>query len=126
MPRVVHFEIHASKPQQLVDFYSEVFGWKFQHMPEMKYWMIDNGEGPGINGGLTQRHGPKPPADAPVSTHVTVIDVANVDAAWSKALASGATAALPKMAIPHVGYAAYLRDPDNNLFGIFQADSGAH
>lgn len=126
MPRVVHFEIHASKPQQLVDFYSEVFGWNFRHIPEIQYWMIDNGEGPGINGGLMQRMGPKPPADAPVSTHVTVIDVANVDASWEKALASGATAALPKMAIPNIGYAAYLCDPDNNLFGIYQADSGAH
>ena len=26
---VVHFEIHASEPQKLIDFYSELFGWKF-------------------------------------------------------------------------------------------------
>ena len=125
MSRVVHFEIHASKPQQLVDFYSEVFGWKFTHMPQIQYWLIDNGEGPGINGGLLQRQGPKPDANAPVGTHVTVIDVKDIDAAWNKALASGAAAALPKMSIPNVGYAAYLRDPDNNLFGIYQADTSA-
>lgn len=27
---VVHFEIHASEPQQLIDFYSELLGWTFQ------------------------------------------------------------------------------------------------
>jgi predicted enzyme related to lactoylglutathione lyase len=123
MPRVVHFEIHASKPQQLVDFYSGVFGWKFNHMPQMNYWLIESGDGAGINGGLTQREGPKPPADAPVSTHITVVDVPNIDDYWKRALDAGATAALPKMAIPHVGYAAYLRDPDNNLFGLFQSDA---
>ena len=26
---VVHFEIHASEPQALIDFYSELLGWKF-------------------------------------------------------------------------------------------------
>ena len=94
-------------------------------MPQMNYWTIETGDGPGINGGLTQRQGPKPPADAPVSTHVTVIDVPDVDKFWTAATGAGATVALPKMAIPHVGYAAYLRDPDNNLFGLFQADGNA-
>ena len=26
---VVHFEIHASQPQALIDFYGELFGWTF-------------------------------------------------------------------------------------------------
>ena len=121
MPRVVHFEIHASKPQQLVDFYSEVFGWKFTHRADMQYWMIDSGEGPGINGGLLQRQGPKPEPGTPVSTHCTVIDVPDIDAYLMKAIGAGAKEALPKMDIPGVGYAAYILDPDNNVVGLFQA-----
>jgi predicted enzyme related to lactoylglutathione lyase len=27
MPRTVHFEIQASQPQALIDFYSTLFGW---------------------------------------------------------------------------------------------------
>jgi len=27
---VVHFEIHASEPQKLIDFYSALLGWQFQ------------------------------------------------------------------------------------------------
>jgi len=28
---VVRFEIHASEPQKLVDFYSDLLGWTFQN-----------------------------------------------------------------------------------------------
>ena len=67
---VVHFEIHASEPQRLVDFYSQLLGWKFTQFGDTPYWTIETGEGAignvagtaghGINGGLTQRRGPKP------------------------------------------------------------------
>ena len=64
---VVHFEIHASDPQRLIDFYSALLGWKFESYGggEQPYWVIDTGEGAigntaaqpglGINGGLTPR-----------------------------------------------------------------------
>jgi uncharacterized protein len=42
---VVHFEIHASEPQKLIDFYSNLLGWKFQDYGggEQPYWVIDTG-----------------------------------------------------------------------------------
>ena len=64
---VVHFEIHASEPQKLIDFYSGLLGWTFQDYGggDQPYWVIDTGEGAignvagepgmGINGGLTPR-----------------------------------------------------------------------
>ena len=32
---VVHFEIHASEPQLLIDFYTELFGWTFTQFGDM-------------------------------------------------------------------------------------------
>src|SRR6185436_8818079 len=76
---VVHFEIHASEPQKLIDFYSDLLGWTFQSYGggDQPYWVIDTGEGAignvagrpgmGINGGLTQRMGPRPEIGAPVN-----------------------------------------------------------
>ncbi|WP_248305401.1 hypothetical protein [Agromyces sp. H66] len=72
---VVHFEIHASEPQRLIDFYAALFGWRFTRAGEMEYWLIETGEGAvgvdepgrGINGGLTQREGPSPEPGAPVN-----------------------------------------------------------
>ena len=37
----------------------------------------------------------------------------------------GGTLALTKMAIPHVGWVAYVKDPDGNIFGLHQADPSA-
>jgi len=42
---VVHFEIHATDPQGLVDFYSGLFGWTFTRFGDATYWSIDTGEG---------------------------------------------------------------------------------
>ena len=86
---VVHFEIHASEPQQLIDFYSALFGWEFTQFGDVPYWSIATGEGAignvagqpgmGINGGLTQRMGPKPEVGAPIilSLGVAALVVAN-------------------------------------------------
>jgi uncharacterized protein len=37
---VVHFEIHASEPQKLIDFRSNLLGWTFQDYGggEQPYW----------------------------------------------------------------------------------------
>lgn len=64
MGRVVHFEIHASNPEKVVDFYTRLFGWrirKWEHK-SLEYWLVETGDGglPGINGGLLRRRGASP------------------------------------------------------------------
>ena len=58
MVQVTAFEIHASRPQVLVDFYSSLIDWRFRGGPD--YWRIDSGSGepPGRGGGLIPRRGP--------------------------------------------------------------------
>ena len=128
MPRPVHFEIHASDPATLSQFYEKVFAWKIQHMPQMNYWLLMTGDEktPGINGGMVQRRGPRPAAGASVNAFVCSIDVPSVDEYWNRAMKAGGSEALPKMAVPGVGYVAYIRDPDENIVGLFQPDKSAH
>jgi uncharacterized protein len=128
MPRPVHFEIHASDPPKLAKFYADVFGWKVNHMREMNYWLLMTGDEktPGINGGILQRRGAKPAEGACVNAFVCSIDVPSVDDYWKRALAAGATIAMPKMTIPGVGYVAYVKDPDENILGLYQTDKSAH
>ncbi len=38
---VVHVELISKEPEQSKKFYREVFGWRFQEMPEMNYAMRD-------------------------------------------------------------------------------------
>jgi predicted enzyme related to lactoylglutathione lyase len=123
---VVHFEIHGSDPERLVDFYSSLLGWSFQRFGEMPYWVIDTGEGSiaqgssghGINGGLTQRRGPAPEVGGPVNGCNVVVGVDDVDGLFAHGLELGGTEALAPADMPGVGRLAYLHDPDGNIFGL--------
>lgn len=127
MGRAVHFEIHASNPQQLVDFYTSLFGWHFHKWEGAEYWLISTGakDQPGVDGGLVPRRGPAAPEDAPVNAFVVTVDVADLDGDLAKALAAGGTVAVPKMPIPGVGWLAYIKDPDGNILGMMQSDQRA-
>ena len=47
---IVHVELHSADPAKTKQFYGEVFGWKFEEMPEMNYimWRAENAPGGGI------------------------------------------------------------------------------
>ncbi len=124
---VVHFEIHASEPQRLIDFYAELFGWTFTQFGEMSYWGIDTGEGAiamsapgrGINGGLTQRQGPAPEPGAQVNGCDFVVGVdGHVAARFRRGLELGGSEALPLADMSGIGRVGYLLDPDGNVFGL--------
>lgn len=125
MPRPVHFEIHAGDPDRAVAFYTAVFGWKFERWGDVPYWVITTGEGDGINGGLVPRVGPAPAESAPVHGFVNTIDVADLDAALGLVTESGGSLAWPKNPVPGVGWLAYVKDTEGNIFGMLQPDSAA-
>lgn len=121
MPRVVHFEISAGDPERAISFYEDVFGWKINKWEgPIEYWLVTTGakEEPGIDGGIMRREGS---AEHTVNT----IDVPDVDEYVEKIEKAGGAVTQPKMAIPGVGYAAYLKDTEGNTFGIMQNDPDA-
>ena len=130
MRRVIHFEIHAGDPQRAMNFYANLFDWKFQpYGPPDFYWLITTGEEgtPGINGGLVRRQGesPDPKAPIPVIAYVCTIDVENVDNTVAAVEKVGGSVALPKQAIPGLAWLAYLKDTEGNIFGVYQTDPNA-
>ena len=112
MPRVVHFEIYGKNPEKLIEFYTKVFGWKFEKWGPLDYWVIKTGEGPGIDGGLGTEKNPS----------VNTIDVTDVDEYLKKVKNAGGTEVTPKMTMPGIGYFAYFKDPQGNIFGIMKDD----
>jgi predicted enzyme related to lactoylglutathione lyase len=129
MGRAVHFEIQASDPQALIDYYGGLFGWSFTKWEGGEYWLIDTGDAakPGINGGLLPRRGPAPEGMAAVNAFVITVDVDDIDAALAKAVGGGggAVVCVPKMAVPGIGWLGYVKDPDGNIFGMMEADAKA-
>jgi predicted enzyme related to lactoylglutathione lyase len=129
MSRVVHFEIHASQPQTLMDFYAGLFGWSFTKWEgPADYWLIETGpsDQPGINGGLLPRRGPAPlPEMPPVNAFVCTVEIPSLEKALSQSIALGGTVMLPKTPIPGVGWLVYVKDPDGNMFGLLLPDQQA-
>ena len=126
MPRVVHFEIHAADPNRAVKFYESLFGWTFQKWEgPMEYWLVTTGpnDQPGINGGLVQRQGDID--GQAVIAYVCTVDVENLDASVQAAVDNGGQIALPKMPIPGMGWLAYCKDTEGNIFGMMQGDPNA-
>ena len=121
MPRVIHFELTADDPERATQFYSKVFGWQIQKWEgPQDYWLITTGEvgTPGIDGAMMRRGD----FSAPV---VNTIDVPSVDEFVAKITANGGSVVAPKMPIPGIGYFAYCKDTEGNIFGVMQNDPSA-
>ncbi len=127
MSRVVHFEIHAENPARASQFYISVFGWAIQKMGDLDYWLITTGVPgqPGIDGGLFPRRGPAPIEPNPISAFVCSIDVENMDMALGMVVTAGGTVVVPKRAFPGIGWSAYCKDTEGNIFGLSQTDPNA-
>jgi len=121
MSRVVHFEIPADDPQRAIQFYQKVFNWEIEKWDgPIEYWLImtgDEGE-PGIDGGLARREDPTTGVE-------NTIDVKDLDASLAAVKAHGGEIIRPRMAVPGVGWMAYIKDPESNVFGLMQSDSNA-
>ncbi len=132
MGRPVHFEIHASDPEAIRAFYEGVFGWTFQRWDDNPYWIVVTGDGdpmagtphsqPGIDGGMLPRQGGAPADGQPVNSFVVTMDVPDCDAYVERVTSAGGSVALAAQDMPGVGRVAYVKDPDGNLFGLFQPE----
>lgn len=128
MHRPIHFEIHAEDLDRAQAFYETVLGWTFQSWGDGSYRLVTTGpdDQPGINGGLLKRMGQlETGVDYPVIAHMCTVDVEDVDAYVAKAVGAGGVAALPKMPVPGVGWLAYVKDTEGNIFGMMQNDPNA-
>jgi len=128
MPRPIHFEIHAAEPDRAMRFYGELFGWKFTAWGGVAgYWQVRTGEPsePGIDGGLVARRGEAPSEGQPINAFPCTVGVKSVDEALARAVALGGRVAVPKMPLPGVGWLAYAKDTEGNIFGLHQPDPAA-
>jgi uncharacterized protein len=120
--RVVHFEIPADDQNRARDFYQSAFDWNISEVPDINYHMVmtspvdDKGmpaEPGSINGGMFAREGD---LAAPVIT----VEVDDIDAALEKIGSLGGSTVLAKQAVMDMGFAAYFRDTEGNVMGLWE------
>lgn len=143
MNRVIHFEIPAKNPQRAARFYRKLFGWRIREWiipgvkmkKENRYWMITTGPDhkyqtdyasePGIDGGIVFRRGPAPAANQPINAYTCTTGVASLDKSLAQALKLGGRLVLPRMPVSGIGWLAYCKDTEGNIFGMLQEDKKA-
>lgn len=118
--RVVYFEIPATRPEDCMKFYQQVFGWQFSQLDDQAYWLTKTGsdELPGINGAIR----PKSKALLQVINTIQVQQLEKTIMAIQK---HGGQLISDPLALPGIGTLIYFKDPDGNVHGALQADSTA-
>jgi predicted enzyme related to lactoylglutathione lyase len=120
--RVVHFEIPYDDGDRARDFYASVFGWQVTEIPDLDYTMVSSGpsgdEGPTepgyIGGGMMQRA-------EPFLAPNLVIDVENLEEALKAVNDAGGTTVSERQVVGEMGFAAYFRDTEGNLVGLWES-----
>jgi predicted enzyme related to lactoylglutathione lyase len=121
--RVVHFEVPFDDAERATGFYQDVFGWQIMAMPEFDYHGVSTGptsdqgmpSEPGYIGGGMFKRQPSFPA-----TPVITIDVDDIDATLAEIEAKGGATVEKKMPVGEMGFAAYFKDPEGNVMGLWQ------
>lgn len=126
MDKIVHFEIPFDDAERATAFYAETFGWQINSVPGMGYHMVTTTEigddyrpkEPGaINGGMLERCDP-------VRAPVVTINVDDINAAVKRVEASGGEIVRDPQKVGDMGIAAYFKDPEGNVLGLWQATGG--
>jgi len=121
MHRPMHFELSVDDVEKALPFFTNVFGWKIEKWDgPINYWMVTTGDEneTGIDGAIMLKENEFPPT-------VLVVDVDDIDPVLEKVKQNGGEIVLPKNPIPGVGYAAYFKDPQGVVMGVFQTDRSA-
>ena len=116
---VVHFEVIGTDPQQLRDYYGQLFGWEFsQPMGPTDYSLIErdtNADGIGIAGGL----GGVPEG---YSGHVTIyVEVPDVEASLAQAATLGGRRLMGPDSVPGGPTIGLFADPQGHAIGVVAA-----
>lgn len=118
MSKITWFEILCEGDhQRLADFYLDVFGWRFLRQDlSYEYYMLENEDEVGMGGGIMDQHFVK--NSTMINGYVNSVLVGDIDPYIKKVQAAGGKLLAPKHPIPGVGWHAYLRDPEGNVFGL--------
>jgi len=108
---VVHLEIPVTDLKKAKDWYSRVFGWKADVMPEMNYALFDTGTPPG--GGFNKVDKVK------AGGCLFYIAVDDIDKKLKEIEEAGGKTVYGKSEIPETGWNAIFTDIFGNELGLY-------
>ena len=121
--KVVHFEIPFDDAGRASAFYSAAFGWTIREIPSLGYSIVATGptgddgapsDAGYIGGGMIKR-------ESPIDRPVITIDVEDIGEAVQKIVSLGGAVVVDPLEVGDMGWAAYFRDVEGNLMGLWQS-----
>ena len=117
MYRITKFDVPATTPLKSINFYNQVFGWTFQPSHNHAKWTAN------VESTEHQIFGNPFLRKAKSARSLTnAIEVKNVEQTLKSIQAEGGEVIVPKFEIPGIGWMAYFKDLEENIFGIVQAN----
>lgn len=110
---IIHIEFSSKNREIDAGFFSELFGWSFNQMPEMDYATFEAKGGPG--GGLNPIQD-----EYPAGTIMVYVHTDNIDETFTKAVELGGKIVRPKSEIPGVGWYGFFTDLTGNTIALLQ------
>ena len=112
---ICHVEIPVADLDRAARFYSSIFGWRIEMMPQMNYAVFCTPEG--VGGGLDPSA--KPSGEAGVKTYMVVDDIPKTLERIGKA---GGATVQPEMSIGEHGFIGLFRDTEGNVLGLWRGN----
>lgn len=109
----IHIELQTKDVDSSKKFYSNMFDWKLEDIPDKDYTIITVGDGTG--GGIM-----KNPLPGTSDNWLPYILVEDAVASTKKALSLGAAICKDVTEIPGVGWFSVISDPTGAAFGLWQ------
>jgi len=108
---IVHLEIPVTDLHKAESFYSKLFGWKVDLMPEMNYALFDTGTPP--NGGFNKVD------KVETGGCILYIHVDDIEKRLKEIVKAGGKTVMKKTEIPQFGWDATFKDIFGNILGLF-------
>lgn len=112
---VIHFEVSCANTGRAKEFYSQLFGWEMNDLPDVNYTMVIADPSEGINGGIREE------ADPARRGILIYVEVDDLQESLDRAIGLGATVVQPSREIPGVVTLAVLTDPEGNRIGLVKS-----
>ncbi|MEM8963534.1 MAG: VOC family protein [Acidobacteriota bacterium] len=113
---VLHFDIGCRDREKVGAFYRDLLGWTLSPANDLSS-EVDTGSGEGINGAITSL------GHEPHNYVMIYATVEDVEASMEQVKELGGQVDLGPVPVPGRGRFAWCKDPDGNLFGLWQNES---
>ncbi len=107
-----HVEWASTDLKRSRDFFSGLFGWKFNEWND-DYYLFHT---PGKPGGGIMRVDKVEPGNSPV----VYVETGDIESTLQRVEELGGKTVMPRTEIPDMGWYAQFTDPDGNVIGLYQ------